>query len=90
MRFCAAGNTIRVERTIGVVAICVRPFKFGQPLTHPDTSRAPTTTRLYTVTELEKILTDRGMKVRQTYGAYNESTPASDDHLTLLVYSQKY
>ena len=64
-------------------------FKYGEKLIKPDSERSPTTTRLYTVEELRDVFRNRGMEIQNTYGAYNASIPASDDLLSLIVYSQK-
>ena len=64
-------------------------FKYGEKLTKPDCMRSPTTTRLYRVEELCEIFSPRGMEIQGTYGAYDKGIPASDDLLTLIVYSQK-
>ncbi|MBN1584613.1 MAG: class I SAM-dependent methyltransferase [Anaerolineae bacterium] len=64
-------------------------YKYGEPLTKPDETCSPTSTRLYTLEELREIFQVRGMEIRQAYGDYDPDTPASDDLLTLLVYSQK-
>jgi SAM-dependent methyltransferase len=63
-------------------------LKFGEVLTRPE-ELACDPVRLYTPHELEVILGDRGMVVRETFGDYDRAVPASDDRLQLLVYSQK-
>ncbi len=64
-------------------------FKYGDKFMKPDLDRSPTSTRLYTVEELQKIFSLRGMAIKQTYGDYDAGTPASDNLLTLIVVSQK-
>lgn len=45
--------------------------------------------RLYTLEELEEILSRRGMRITAAYGDYDTSIPASDDHLMQVVCSRK-
>lgn len=54
-----------------------------------DTDRSPTTTRLYTIEELHAIFSSRGMEIQRMYGDYDPGISASDDLLTLIVFSQK-
>lgn len=63
-------------------------FRYGEVLT-PPLEKAGTSTRLYTPDELREILQSRGMQVRATFGDYDRHVPASDDRLSLLVYSEK-
>jgi SAM-dependent methyltransferase len=63
-------------------------LKFGEVLSKPE-EMACDPVRLYTPQELEAILGSRGMVVRETFGDYDRTIPASDDHLQLLVCSQK-
>jgi SAM-dependent methyltransferase len=63
-------------------------LKFGDVLTRPR-EIACDPIRLYTPAELEVILRDRGMVVRETFGDYDLAVPASEDNLQLVVYSQK-
>jgi cyclopropane fatty-acyl-phospholipid synthase-like methyltransferase len=46
-------------------------------------------TRLYTLEELEDILSQRGMQIVAAYGDYNTSVPASEDHIMQVVCSRK-
>ena len=64
-------------------------FKYGEPLTKPEGQGSASYIRLYTLDELQEILVARGMEVKQSYGDYETAVPASDDLLTLLVYSEK-
>ena len=64
-------------------------LKYGEPLTKPETGGHASSIRLYPLEELRGILDGHGMEIRQAYGAYDASVPASDDQLTLLVYSEK-
>lgn len=62
-------------------------FPYGQPLTPPEAS-SPTSTRLYTLTELREIYQARGMALRHAYDGYQDR-PASDDSFEILVLSVK-
>jgi 2-polyprenyl-3-methyl-5-hydroxy-6-metoxy-1,4-benzoquinol methylase len=64
-------------------------FKYGETLTKPDALRQPTSTRLYNVDELQEIFSNRGMHIQQTFGGYDANLPASENLLSLLIYSQK-
>lgn len=64
-------------------------LKFGELLTPPKKEGTAHSIRLYTVEELADILGARGLKVRGSYGAYDTARAASEDDLTLLVYSEK-
>jgi SAM-dependent methyltransferase len=64
-------------------------IKYGETLTKPDATRHPTSTRLYNVDELQEILGSRGMHIQQTFGGYDDNLPASENLLTLIIYSQK-
>ncbi|MBA7643460.1 23S rRNA (uracil(1939)-C(5))-methyltransferase RlmD [subsurface metagenome] len=64
-------------------------FKYGQPLAKPEGEASVSSIRLYTIDELQEILALSGMEIKQTYGGYDTSIPASEDQLTLLVYSLK-
>lgn len=63
-------------------------FEYGQPLPKP-TPGTPSSTRLYSVAELETIFRERGMTIMQTFGDYDVNVPASADLLGLAVYSTK-
>jgi SAM-dependent methyltransferase len=63
-------------------------LKYGEVLTKPEEISCDPV-RLYTLPELEAILRNRGMVVRQAFGDYDRTVAASDDQLQLLVYSQK-
>jgi SAM-dependent methyltransferase len=63
-------------------------FEYGQPLPHP-TPGCPTSTRLFSVTELEVIFRERGLAIVQTFGDYDVNIPASADRLGLAIYSAK-
>ncbi|MBI5961301.1 MAG: class I SAM-dependent methyltransferase [Chloroflexi bacterium] len=63
-------------------------FEYGKPLPHL-TPGSPTSTRLYSVAELETIFQARGMVVMQSFGDYDVQVPASADRLGLAVYSIK-
>ena len=45
--------------------------------------------RLYTLEQLEEILSRQGMRIMAAYGDYDTSVPASDDHLMQVVCSRK-
>jgi len=63
-------------------------FKYGEKLTKPEEITS-NPTRLYNLQELEMIFRSRGMVIRQAFGEYDLTVPASDDALQLLVYSEK-
>ena len=63
-------------------------FKYGEILTKP-VEIFCNPTRLYNLQELELIFQSREMVIRQAFGEYDLNTPASDDYLQLVVYSQK-
>ena len=46
-------------------------------------------TRLYTLEELEKILSQRGMRITAAYGDYDTTVTPSAEHLMQVVCSQK-
>jgi 2-polyprenyl-3-methyl-5-hydroxy-6-metoxy-1,4-benzoquinol methylase len=62
-------------------------LKYGETLTVPEGTVS--SIRLYTPEELCEILQARGMAIRQAYGGYDRTLPASGDRLALVVYSQK-
>jgi cyclopropane fatty-acyl-phospholipid synthase-like methyltransferase len=64
-------------------------FPYGEVLEKPSPGALAGYTRLYTIDEIREIMFERGMVVRQTYGAYDLDVPASDNLITLLVHSQK-
>jgi SAM-dependent methyltransferase len=64
-------------------------LKFGEQLQPLAKHLSGNGMRLYTPEELEAILASRNMTIRKTFGAYDPTVPASDDKLTLLVYSEK-
>jgi hypothetical protein len=45
--------------------------------------------RLYTLEELEEILSRQGMQIMAAYGDYDTAVPASEDHLMQVVCSRK-
>lgn len=45
--------------------------------------------RLYSLTELQNILAQRGMKIEQAFSDFS-GKPANSSHLQLMVYSTKY
>ena len=63
-------------------------FRSGKVLVPPQ-DKAGTSTRLYTLDELREVFASRGMQVRAAFGDYDPGVPASDDRLSLLVYSEK-
>ena len=63
--------------------------EYGQPLAEPGRKGSVSSIRLYTLEELRRILTARGMEIDKTYGGYDVSIPACEDRLALLVYSRK-
>ena len=62
-------------------------FKYGQVLTVP--KGTVSSIRLYTLEELRAILHARGMQVRRAYGGCDVNVPASEDSLSLWLYSIK-
>ena len=62
-------------------------LKYGETLAKPHGRTA--WIRLYTLDELREILGACGMTIQAAYGGYDRSSPASDDHLALVVCSQK-
>lgn len=62
-------------------------FPYGQPLRAPAPAE-PTSTRLYTVTELREIFQARGMRLVMAYDGYH-NRPATDDSFEILVHSVK-
>ena len=62
-------------------------FTYGQPITKPDISEG-NSIRLYTLAEITEILSSLGMNVIESYADF-EGTPSSDDHMQLLVCSEK-
>lgn len=60
---------------------------YGQPLAAPEEGQ-PTSTRLYTLDEVREILAARGLAVLRAFDGYRDS-PASADHLEMLVLSSK-
>jgi SAM-dependent methyltransferase len=65
-------------------------IKFGEVAQKPmlrDEDR--TTTRLYSLPEVEKLLQARDMRVIKSFGDYNVNVPSDEKHLQLLVYSRK-
>jgi SAM-dependent methyltransferase len=64
-------------------------LRFGQVLEKPDPAKPATSYRLYTIEELGEILRKRYMHIVKTYGAFNRTTAASADLMTLFVYSEK-
>lgn len=63
-------------------------FPYGEPLSAPQ-GHAPTSTRLYALTELRDIFAERGMRVQEAFGGYDRGVTASQDQFSLLVYSKK-
>jgi SAM-dependent methyltransferase len=61
---------------------------FGEIARKPECTD-PTTTRLYTIDELSRILGDRNMRVIKSFGDYDAAVPDDDRHMQLLVYSRK-
>lgn len=62
-------------------------FEYGQPITKPDISEG-NPIRLYTLAEITEILSSLGMNVIESYADF-EGMPSSDDHIQLLVCSEK-
>jgi len=62
-------------------------LKYGETLALP--AGTASTIRLYTLEELNEILEARGMAIRQAYGGYDATLPASGNRFALVVYSQK-
>ena len=64
-------------------------LKYGAPLepVSDEFTDADTGTRLYTLPELDEILSQRGMRIMAAYGDYDTSTPASPDQLMQVVCS---
>jgi SAM-dependent methyltransferase len=63
-------------------------FRLGQVLNRPKAA-PPAWIRLYTLQELREILSQRGLEVKQAFGGYDASVPASDDAFALVVHSEK-
>ena len=63
-------------------------IKFGEIAAPPQNTEAHSSIRLYSIGELEAILSDRNMKILVTRADYGEQ-PASDDKMQLQVYSRK-
>ena len=64
-------------------------LNFGRKLTPLKEEGTGHGIRLYTVEELADILGARDLTIRGCYGGYDTAIPASEDDLTLLVYSEK-
>ena len=62
-------------------------FAYGAPLTKPVFGPADPI-RLYHRDEIETILADRGMTVRQVYSRF-DGTPGSSNAIQMIVYAQK-
>jgi SAM-dependent methyltransferase len=65
-------------------------FRYGETLATPQVQGSVSYIRLYTIEELKDILAPRRMVIKQTYGGYDRSIPASEDQFALVLYSQKY
>ena len=63
-------------------------LKFGEIADRPESIETHSSTRLYSIGEIESILGARGMTVMQTFGDF-EGTPASHRELQLIVCSRK-
>ena len=64
-------------------------FRFGELLNKPEEEPMPSDIRLYTLEELQEILSRRGMLIEYAYGDYDTSVSATEDTFTLLVQSKK-
>lgn len=66
-------------------------IKFGEIARKPkfDEMKAHSSTRLYSITEIEEIFKSRQMIIKNTFGKFDKSIPASHREMQLLVYSQK-
>ncbi|MGE5604754.1 MAG: class I SAM-dependent methyltransferase [Bacteroidota bacterium] len=66
-------------------------IKFGEIAKKPDINslRAHSSTRLYSLKELEGIFKSRQMTIKNTFGKYDKTIPASHLEMQLMVYSQK-
>lgn len=62
-------------------------YMYDEPLAKPVIEEG-NLTRLYTLSEIEKIMGDRGLIIRDSYADFN-GTKSSADGIQLLVYSQK-
>ena len=62
-------------------------LQLGQPVTAPDIPFGDPT-RLYSVAELKRIFSARGMRVVDTYSDY-DGHPASEKQMQRMVYSVK-
>ena len=63
-------------------------LKFGEIALPPENTEAHSSIRLYTVDELGRILSERGMRIEDTSAAYTERTASRAD-MQIQVYSTK-
>ena len=63
-------------------------LRYGEVLSQPSQGM-PSSTRLYTLAELQVIFQARGMEIQRAFGDYDTTVPASDDRMPLWVYSRK-
>jgi hypothetical protein len=66
-------------------------LRFGEIAEKPevDEIEAHSSIRLYSVNEIEEIFKSRQMSIKNTFGNFDKSIPASQREMQLLVYSQK-
>ncbi|MGN1026147.1 MAG: class I SAM-dependent methyltransferase [Faecousia sp.] len=62
-------------------------YPYGEPISKPEMTEG-NPIRLYSLDELKHIFHDLGMLVRESYADF-DGTLSSDNHIQLLVYSQK-
>ena len=84
---CLTLSEFEWNRKTRIMLYGQRDFAYGQPITKPDISEG-NPIRLYTLAEITEILSSLGMNVIESYADF-EGTPSSDDHMQLLVCSEK-
>ena len=62
-------------------------FTYGEPLMAPH-FEAGDPIHLYHLNEIEQIMKDRNMNVRQVFGKF-DGTPGSENEIQMIVYSEK-
>ena len=84
---CLTLSEFEWDKKTRVLLYGQRDFEYGKPLSKPDISEG-NPIRLYTLDEVKDILSSVGMSVTGAFADY-DGTPSSDDHIQLMVCSEK-
>ncbi|MDE7268466.1 MAG: class I SAM-dependent methyltransferase [Lachnospiraceae bacterium] len=63
-------------------------YPYGEPLGKPVIEHG-NPTRLYTLSEIERIMNERGLRVCDSFADFNGTKFCADDSIQLMIYSQR-